>query len=105
MICPSFICDADFQLSQSKIAMNTISSGGNALKPEQIILLGLNVLKQKLSDLQVYHQHEMAQEALAIRDYKELQHNYLHLDPVTLSLVHVFHCFCLCTRESISHVY
>jgi len=41
------------------------SSG--ALKPESIVLSGLNVLKQKLSDLQVQHQHEMAQEALSIQ--------------------------------------
>lgn len=41
------------------------SSG--ALKPENIVLSGLNVLKQKLSDLQVQHQHEMAQEALSIQ--------------------------------------
>ena len=41
------------------------SSG--ALKPETIVLSGLNVLKQKLSDLQVQHQQEMAQEALSIQ--------------------------------------
>ena len=41
------------------------SSG--ALKPENIVLSGLNVLKQKLSDLQVQHQQEMAQEALSIQ--------------------------------------
>ena len=40
------------------------SSG--ALKAENILMSGLNVLKQKLSDLQIQLQHETAQEALVI---------------------------------------
>ena len=40
------------------------SSG--ALRAEKMVLSGLNILKQKLSDLQIQLQHETAQEALAI---------------------------------------
>lgn len=41
------------------------SSG--SLRPENIVLSGLNILKQKLSDLQLHHQHELSQEALHIQ--------------------------------------
>ena len=47
--------------------MHTVPQSSGALKPENIVLSGLNVLKQKLSDLQVHHQQEMAQEALSIQ--------------------------------------
>lgn len=47
--------------------LNIFPQSSGALKPENIVLSGLNVLKQKLSDLQVQHQHEMAQEALSIQ--------------------------------------
>lgn len=43
----------------------TVESSG-ALKPETIVLTGLQVLRQKLSDLQLQLQHEMSQEALTI---------------------------------------
>jgi DNA-directed RNA polymerase II subunit RPB3 len=55
----------DYGGQPSKFFFNVESSG--ALKPENIVLSGLNVLKQKLSDLQVQHQQEMAQEALSIQ--------------------------------------
>ena len=45
--------------------LSPLQSSG-ALKPENIVLSGLKVLKEKLSDLQVNHQHEMASDALAI---------------------------------------
>ena len=38
-----------------------------SLKPENVVLSGLSVLKTKLSDLQVQHQHEMSHEALSIQ--------------------------------------
>jgi DNA-directed RNA polymerase II subunit RPB3 len=55
----------DYRGQPNKFFFNVESSG--ALKPENIVLSGLNVLKQKLSDLQVHHQQEMAQEALSIQ--------------------------------------
>ena len=36
------------------------------LKPETIVLSGLNVLKNKLSDLLLQHQQQMAEDALII---------------------------------------
>lgn len=45
----------------------SLSQSSGALKPENIVLSGLKILKDKLSDLQVQHQHEMATEALAIQ--------------------------------------
>ena len=37
-----------------------------SLKPENIVMMGLNVLKRKLSDLQMQHSHEIAADELAI---------------------------------------
>ena len=37
-----------------------------ALKPEAIVMMGLSVLKKKLSDLQTQHSHEIAADVLAI---------------------------------------
>lgn len=54
----------DAQAKPSKFYLNVESSG--SLKPENIVLSGLKVLREKLSDLQVNHQHEMASNALAI---------------------------------------
>lgn len=36
------------------------------LKPETIVLSGINILKNKLSDLLLQHQQQMAEDALVI---------------------------------------
>ena len=43
----------------------TVESSG-ALKPENIVLNGANILKQKLSDLQTQLSHELQNDALSI---------------------------------------
>ncbi|XP_031560873.1 DNA-directed RNA polymerase II subunit RPB3-like [Actinia tenebrosa] len=47
-----------------KFYINVESSG--ALRPENIVLSGLSVLKKKLSDLQTQHSHEVAADVLTI---------------------------------------
>ena len=47
-----------------KIILITHFQSSGPLRPEHIVLSGLNVLKQKLSDLQIQLQHETVQEAL-----------------------------------------
>lgn len=37
-----------------------------SLRPENIVLSGLSVLKRKLSDLQTQHSHEVAADVLTI---------------------------------------
>ncbi len=42
-----------------------VESAG-ALRPENIVLMGVNVLKKKLSDLQTQLSHELQNDALTI---------------------------------------
>lgn len=55
-----FICEG----KPDKFYFNVESSG--TLRPENIVLSGLNVMKKKLSDLQTQLSHEMQHDALAI---------------------------------------
>ena len=48
----------------NKFYFNVESTG--SLRPENIVLNGLAVLKRKLSDLQTQHSHELQQEGLTI---------------------------------------
>ncbi|XP_067127675.1 DNA-directed RNA polymerase II subunit RPB3 [Centruroides vittatus] len=55
-----FICEG----KPDKFYFNVESSG--TLRPENIVLSGLNIMKKKLSDLQTQLSHEMQHDALAI---------------------------------------
>lgn len=61
-----FIAEADYipDGKPNKFFFNVESCG--ALRPETIVLTGLNVLKKKLSDLQTQLSHEMQSDALSI---------------------------------------
>jgi len=54
----------DAKAKADKFYFNVEASG--ALKPDNIVLTGLAVLKKKLSDLQTQHSHEIAADVLAI---------------------------------------
>lgn len=54
----------NWEAKPNKFFMNVESSG--ALKPENIVLMGVKVLKNKLSNLQTQLSHEPANDALAI---------------------------------------
>ena len=56
--------DFDVDAKPEKFWFNIETCG--SLKPENIILSGLSVLKKKLSDLQTQHSHEIAADVLAI---------------------------------------
>lgn len=61
-----FIAEAEYipDGKPNKFFFNVESCG--ALRPETIVLTGLNVLKKKLSDLQTQLSHEMQSDALSI---------------------------------------
>jgi len=54
----------NWELQPNKFFINVESSG--ALKPEQVVLMGVQVLKNKLSNLQTQLSHETHQDALTI---------------------------------------
>jgi DNA-directed RNA polymerase II subunit RPB3 len=54
----------DFQAKLNKFYFNVESCG--SLKPENIVTMGVNQLKKKLSDLQTQLQHELQNDALTI---------------------------------------
>ncbi|XP_065913848.1 DNA-directed RNA polymerase II subunit RPB3-like [Dysidea avara] len=54
----------DYKGKPNKFFLNVEAAG--PLKPETIVLSGLNVLKNKLSDLLLQHQQQMAEDALII---------------------------------------
>lgn len=56
--------DYNWEMKPNKFFFNVESSG--ALKPEQIVLMGVQVLKNKLSNLQTQLSHETHQDALTI---------------------------------------
>lgn len=62
----NFADEADFnwEAKPNKFFFNVETSG--ALKPENIVLMGVKVLKNKLSNLQTQLSHESAHDALAI---------------------------------------
>lgn len=61
-----FIDEAEYnwEAKPNKFFFNVESSG--ALKPEHIVMMGVQVLKNKLSNLQTQLSHETQQDALAI---------------------------------------
>lgn len=56
--------DYNWEAKPNKFFFNVESSG--ALKPEHIVIMGVQVLKNKLSNLQTQLSHETQQDALAI---------------------------------------
>lgn len=54
----------DYSGKPSKFFITVESSG--ALRPENIVLMGVSILKKKLSDLQTQLSHEVQNEALNI---------------------------------------
>merc|ERR1712042_61030 len=56
--------DVDVSGKPSKFYFNVEATG--SLRPENVVLNGLAVLKKKLSDLQTQHSHEMQQDGLTI---------------------------------------
>lgn len=56
--------DFNWEIKPNKFFFNVESSG--ALKPENIVLMGVKVLKNKLSNLQTQLSHEPQNDALAI---------------------------------------
>ena len=57
--------DYDYTGKQNKIYFNIESCGGS-LKLENIVLMGVQLLKKKLSDLQTQLQHKLQNDALTI---------------------------------------
>merc|ERR1719419_210145 len=53
-----------FSANQTSFFFNVESCG--SLKPENIVLMGVQFLKKKLSDLQTQLQHELQNDALTI---------------------------------------
>lgn len=62
--CPSVEADYNWEAKPNKFFFNVESAG--ALKPENIVLMGVQVLKNKLSNLQTQLSHETQTNALAI---------------------------------------
>ena len=56
--------DYNWEAKPNKFFFNVESAG--ALKPENIVLMGVQVLKNKLSNLQTQLSHETQNDALAI---------------------------------------
>merc|ERR1719184_762756 len=56
--------DYDYMGKPNKFFFNVESCG--SLKPENIVLMGVQILKKKLSDLQTQLQHELQNDALTI---------------------------------------
>ena len=54
----------DFSGKPNKFYYNVETCG--SLKPENIVTMGVNILKKKLSDLQTQLQHELQNDALTI---------------------------------------
>ena len=54
----------DYSAKPNKFFFNVESCG--SLRPENIVLMGVGVLKKKLSDLQTNLQHELQNDALTI---------------------------------------
>ncbi|XP_002158521.1 DNA-directed RNA polymerase II subunit RPB3 [Hydra vulgaris] len=54
----------DIHAKADKFYFNVESCG--SLKPENIVMTGISVLKKKLSELQTHHSHEIAADVLAI---------------------------------------
>lgn len=59
-----FQADVDVTGKPTKFYYNVEATG--SLKPQNVVLNGLAVLKKKLSDLQTQHSHEMQQDGLTI---------------------------------------
>lgn len=56
--------DYNWEAKPNKFFFNVESSG--SLRPENIVLMGVKVLKNKLSNLQTQLSHEVSNDALAI---------------------------------------
>ena len=56
--------DYDYAAKANKFYFSVESCG--SLKPENIVLMGVQVLKKKLADLQTQLQHELQNDALTI---------------------------------------
>jgi len=56
--------DYDYTAKANKFYFSVESCG--SLKPENIVLMGVQVLKKKLADLQTQLQHELQNDALTI---------------------------------------
>lgn len=59
-----FEADFNWEIKPNKFFLNVESSG--ALKPENIVMMGVKALKNKLSNLQTQLSHEPQTDALAI---------------------------------------